>query len=130
MKKFLLGLTAGLIALSAQAGPAGAQSSSRLYPVLGLGITGGGDNLGTVAFNNGDRESLYAGGTIDLRAGLEYELQSLPVELELSLGYHFDRVNASNGDATFRRYPLELIAHYDISRDWRVGVGEIGRAHV
>jgi len=118
MKKLWMGLIAAASMQAAMADPAG-----QVRGLVGLGLTVGGDTIGTVNYNNGTSSDLTAGGTVDLRGGLEYWLQGQPVALELSMGYHTDRVSANNGDATFTRFPLELIAHYALSPQLRVGVG-------
>jgi len=89
LKKFLIGL-ASMLALSAQA-----QQASGVRMLAGLGVTFGGDQIGkTVEYYNAPSTSLHAGGTVDLRGGIEYQLQGQPVALELSIGYHFDKANA------------------------------------
>jgi hypothetical protein len=118
LKKFLIGL-ASMLALSAQA-----QQASGVRMLAGLGVTFGGDQIGkTVEYYNAPSTSLHAGGTVDLRGGIEYQLQGQPVALELSIGYHFDKANAENGDVSFTRYPLELIGHLALDDTWRVGLG-------
>lgn len=121
LKKILIGL-ACVTALSAHAQTAPAHSSG-LRGIIGMGITGGGEKLGTLVYTNGDSATLSSGGLIDFRGGAEYQIQGQPVAIELSIGYHFDKANATNGDASFTRYPLELIGHYAINEYWRVGLG-------
>lgn len=119
MKHFLIGL-ASLLAL----GGAHAEQRAGIRGLVGLGVTFGGDQIGkTVEYRNAPSTSLHAGGTVDLRGGFEYQLQGQPVALELSIGYHFDKANAENGDVSFTRFPLELVAHYALDDTWRVGVG-------
>jgi hypothetical protein len=101
-----------------------AQQTAGVRMLAGLGVTLGGDQIGkTVAYSNGPSTTLHAGGTVDLRGGIAYQLQGQPVALELSIGYHFDKANAENGDVSFTRFPLELIAHYALDDTWRVGLG-------
>ncbi len=123
LKTIAVGLLSAL-ALSAQAQTLAQPASASPFRLIGaLGITFGGDNLGKVQFTNGDTKTIHAGGTVDLRGGLEYRFPASPVALELSVGYHFDTVEAKNGDATFSRWPLDLVLHYSLAPNWRVGVG-------
>jgi hypothetical protein len=121
LKKILIGL-ASVLALGAQAQTAPG-SSSGLRGIVGLGITFGGETIGTVEYEDGSTAKLHSSGIADLRGGAEYQLQGQPIAIELSIGYHFDKVNAKNGDASFTRFPLELIGHYAINEYWRVGLG-------
>jgi hypothetical protein len=117
LKKILTGLACAL-ALSAHAG-----DTAGFRGLVGLGLTFGGETIGKVSYENGDSATLHSSGLADLRGGFEYQLQGQPVALELSIGYHFDKVNAKNGEASFTRYPLELIGHYALNEYWRVGFG-------
>jgi Outer membrane protein beta-barrel domain len=124
LKKILIGL-ASVLALSAQAQsttPAPA-SSSGLRGIVGLGLTGGGETIARVQWTNGDSTKLSSGGLIDFRGGAEYQIQGQPVAIELSIGYHFDKANGSNGSVGFTRFPLELIGHYALDEYWRLGLG-------
>jgi Outer membrane protein beta-barrel domain len=129
LKKILIGLASAL-ALSAQAQstPPAPASSSGLRGIVGIGLTFGGDQLGetiNTISSNGDTDSakIKAGSLVDFRGGFEYQIQGQPMAIELSIGYHFDTVDAENGDVTFSRMPLELIGHYAINEYWRVGGG-------
>jgi len=123
LKKFAVGLLS-VLALSAQAQNLAQPAYASPFRLIGaLGITFGGDNLGKVQFTNGDTKTIHAGGTVDLRGGLEYRFPASPVALELSVGYHFDTVEAKNGSATFSRWPIDLVLHYSLDPNWRVGLG-------
>jgi Outer membrane protein beta-barrel domain len=129
LKKILIGL-ASVLALSAQAQsttPAPA-SSSGLRGIVGIGFTVGGDQLGATittidSSGNSDSSKIKAGAIVDFRGGAEYQLQGQPLAIELSIGYHFDTVEADNGEVQFSRMPLELIGHYAVNEYWRVGGG-------
>jgi hypothetical protein len=119
LKKILIGLACTLALSAAHAGDTGG-----IRGLVGVGLTFGGDQVGdTIGYTNGDTAKIHAGGLADLRGGIEYQLQGQPVAIELSIGYHFDKANAKNGDVSFTRFPLELIAHYAVNEYWRVGLG-------
>jgi hypothetical protein len=96
----------------AQTRPAGAVTAA---PFLSIGITAGGDRIATYDVSGGfggfDRRTIRGGGIVDLRAGADWVLGG-PWGLQTSIGWHSDSVDASNGDAEFRRFPLEVLGTY------------------
>lgn len=80
--------------------------------LLGGGLTFGGDDFLDVEFEDGRSEELTAGGLLDLKAGIRYQQEGSPLVIQSTIGYHFDSVDAENGDADFTRYPLDLLAFY------------------
>jgi len=119
MKKFWA-LAVAMLAF-ALAGGASAQGVA-VRPVIGMGLTGGGDTLVRVTYTNGDSAKVHAGGLIAFHGGLEVRFTDL-VSAQALVGYHVDRANASNGDVIFERVPFELLGHFRLT-DWmRVGGG-------
>lgn len=117
MKRFL---TIGAAALLAS-GAVMAQSSAR--GVLGLGLTTGGDTLATVVFTDGSTESIKAGGLVHVFGGVEFRA-SQQVTMQINGGYQVDDTSgASNGSLRFSRYPIEVLAHYQINPAFRLGGG-------
>jgi len=88
-----------------------------------FGVTGGGDKLATVTFNDGWTTSIHAGGLVYFGAGLLWQPAGGPVALQTTINYHFDEVNASNGSLRFSRYPLEVLGFYTGLPNWRFGAG-------
>lgn len=100
-----------------------AKQDKRLHVVLGGGLTFGGDTLGTFVYTNGSTDSIKAGELLLLHAGLDYRL-SEEVSLQGTLGIHTDTTKkASNGEVTFSRFPLDLLAYYHVSDAFRIGGG-------
>lgn len=95
------------------------------YPLIGGGLTFGGDQIGNdIQFEDGGSQSVSAGGTLDMRVGLEYAPVGLPLTFQISVGYHTGgSFAASNGNASFHRIPLELLTHYKFNETWRAGFG-------
>jgi len=122
LKKILIGL-ASVLALGAQAQTAAPATSSGLRGIVGMGFTFGGETIARVKWEDGSSSNLHSGGLIDFRGGAEYQIQGQPVAIELSIGYHFDKANGSNGSVGFTRFPLELIGHYALNEYWRLGLG-------
>ena len=91
--------------------------------LLGVGLTTGGDKLVTVAYSDGSTDSVTAGGFYSLYGGMDYRLNE-NLSLRGSIGYHFDTTKpADNGEVTFGRVPLELMAYYHASSEIRIGGG-------
>ncbi|MGE0313272.1 MAG: hypothetical protein AB7P21_16805 [Lautropia sp.] len=114
-------------ALSGASGIARAQSLEIVAerPVrafVGFGLTGGGDRLITARYTDGSSYTLRGGGLLQLHAGAEFRLAPR-VTMAASLGYHVDAASAANGSVSFRRFPLEALAHLEFAPGWRVGGG-------
>lgn len=75
------------------------------------GLHFGGDTLATATFVGGGSESVEAGGLISGSAGLITRMGEA-MELRTSLGIKMDGVFAENGDVSFFRWPVEMMAFY------------------
>ncbi len=89
---------------------------------VGFGLTHGGDRLITARYTDGSSYTLRGGGLLQLHAGAEFRLAPR-LTMAASIGLHADAASAVNGSVTFRRYPLEGLAHYEFAPGWRVGGG-------
>lgn len=102
--------------------PATTAPSSGLRPVLGLGLTGGGETLVTTRFTDGTTQRVSSGGLVHIYAGAE-----VPVApqwaLQGTLGYHVDNSVGSNGDVRYSRMPLDVMAVYTVAPQVRLGLG-------
>jgi hypothetical protein len=107
----LLGLT----------GVAHAESEVTYHPLVGLGLTAGGDRLVEAAYTDGTSAKITAGGLVQIYAGFEARFELMTAQI--NVGYHFERANASNGNLTYERYPVEILAHYKLTPQWRIGGG-------
>jgi hypothetical protein len=124
MKKIVLALTvmfATLGAAQAQtAAPAPAVKPVRF--LVGMGLSGGGDELASAQYTNGTTQNIHAGGLVYFTAGVDYHFTP-EFSLQGTVNYHVDSSNAKNGDITFSRFPIELIGYYQPFPAWRVGGG-------
>jgi hypothetical protein len=122
-QQHLLAIASLLATLAATvATPAAAQSGLPVRPFVGMGLTGGGDELATVQFTDGSSKSISAGGLIEFKAGVDWRMAG-PFSLRGSFGYHVDNTTASNGSMRFERFPLELLAFWHGSDRFRLGGG-------
>jgi opacity protein-like surface antigen len=121
MKKIVLAIALAIASLNA-AQAQNAPVDKQLRFLVGGGLTFGGDKLITVKYENDVDMSVRAGGMIALTGGVEYRVSNA-FSLQATLGYHVDNTSASNADARFDRFPMELLAYYHLSPQWRVGGG-------
>lgn len=125
LHRFPRGLAlAGLLGLASTVACANAPAAgggTGLRPLLGFGLTFGGETLVNVRYTDGSTTKVSSGGLMHLFFGAEYELPSMVVQA--TVGYHVDDTNASNGSVKFARYPVELLALWKANDHWRVGAG-------
>jgi hypothetical protein len=88
-------------------------------PVVYGALTFGGDTLASTEGEYGT--DLDAGGLIHLAAGYEWRLAASG--LRFTIGYKFDSIEASNGDADISRFPLELVYYRLINERHALGAG-------
>jgi hypothetical protein len=87
-----------------------------------IGYDGGGDALVTVVFTDGTRENIKSNEGFYLGGGVSLITDDKSVETEISLSYKFEEITASNGDVTWSRLPLDVLAFYRWSKV-RAGAG-------
>jgi hypothetical protein len=119
----MLRLALLLLLITSTLQPAFAQEQ-HLRPLVGMGLTGGGDKLSTVSYADGSTQSIHAGGLVHFYVGLRYE-PGTKTAITTTFGYHVDQAYARNGDMKFQRFPLELIAQYEVAD--RIWLGAGGR---
>lgn len=121
MKKIALVIALAIASLgTAQAQNTPAQPQMR--GVLGGGVTFGGDTLLTVEYENGTEMDLRAGGIVTMYGGIDYRVTD-QFSFQATVGYHVNNASARNADARFERFPLEVLAYYHVSPQWRLGGG-------
>ena len=122
MKKIALVIALAIASLNAAHAQTAPPEAKPVRFLVGMGLTFGGDELATVQYQNGDDYDISAGGMIAFVAGVDYRI-SPEFSMQGTVAYHFDQANASNGDMKFKRYPVELLAYYHPTQNWRVGGG-------
>lgn len=99
-----------------------AQAHDQMQTVFSVGLTGGGETLITVPFQDGSSQKISSGGQVHLYGGLR-----LPVmprfAVQATVGYHVDNVSASNGSVRFSRFPIELLGQFDVAPQIRLNGG-------
>lgn len=120
MKSVVIGAALTTLALAASAQ---GQDTRPVRPLVGMGLTFGGDKLASVSFTDGSTESIRSGGLFTIYAGAEFRASDV-LAIQATLGYHTDSTSAaSNGSLRFARYPLDLLALYSVNDKVRLGGG-------
>lgn len=84
---------------------------------MDLGLTGGGDKLAVVNFNDGSSQSLYAGDSGYIDAGIIQNFGDPHWSLKGTLGYAYTGVSANNATISFSHIPLEFIGLYNLGNN-------------
>ncbi len=123
MKKLMLGM-----ALAAMTAAAHADDGSSVRFYAGIGISHGGDSLGsgdivpesgtgaTIPFN------IRPGTSAELRVGADYRLGER-FHIQGSIGYADQSPQGVNGSLDFRETPIELMGFVNVIQGLRVGAG-------
>ena len=117
---FLTGTTA-----AASDGTASAQSGLEIRPIGSLGITQGGDTLGTyrVEFLGETSDvDVDAGDSLFLYGGFEMRWPDAHIGMLVQGGFAGTGVGNSDDGVDFKRWPLEVIGFVEAGR-FRVGLG-------
>ena len=120
MKKYLA-MAALTLSAAFPANAEGVYDNSGHF-LMGMGLTFGGKTLVTVHFTNGDSEDVKSGGLVHFYGGYEYRMDNR-FSVRTTIGYHVDDINAKNGSVKFDRYPLEILGHYGVTDNVRIGGG-------
>ncbi len=91
----------------------------------------GGDEVAEVIFTNGDKQSLTTGDGGTFSAGMEFHPSAMPkLGLRTLVGWKFSTSAAENVDIMFTRFPIEVVASYAVTPDWRIGAGVTHHANI
>lgn len=119
ISRHLIGAALAACTFAAQA----ADAAPAVRPLVGFGLTFGGDTLATVQFDDGTTDSIKAGGLAHLYAGAEFKVGT-EMAIQATIGYHVDDTrSSSNGSLRFSRYPVDLVALYSVNERVRLGAG-------
>lgn len=103
-----------------------ALNANDLKPMLQIGYDFGGKTLATVEeydyYNGYDTSEIRAGQGLGFEAGIAMENNQKNLELQLLIGYKFDRESTSNGSVTWDRIPLTSLAMIKKNK-WKFGGG-------
>jgi len=121
-------ITLGLSFLSSSifAAEGVAEVSGDWSGVAGAQLTLGGDTLITLdvedIFGDVEQSKIKAGEVFGAFVGAAYRFASSPIQLQATAGLHYAGIFAENGDASFRRLPVELILFANAGAH-RIGAG-------
>jgi hypothetical protein len=84
---------------------------STTHLVLTLGVGTGGDKLAEVEYDHGDDGEVRGGGLLLAGVGVNHQFDN-NWEVQATLNYLYDGADADNGDVSFTRWPIDLLAFY------------------
>lgn len=103
-----------------------AEVSGEWSGIFGTQLTFGGDTLVALdvedIFGDVEESKVKAGEIFGVFVGGAYRFASAPIQLQATAGLHYAGVFAENGDASFRRLPVELILFANAGAH-RIGAG-------
>ena len=88
----------------------------------GIHVSGGGDHLFLGKYSDGTKVDVTAGGGLLVNLGVNHKFNS-SLNLQTTLGLHTDGTLATNGNASFTRFPLEVMGFYQFNDQYRIGAG-------
>lgn len=122
MTKVLNQLAAATALAIGLVGAAQAQDAPTLRPLVGMGLTVGGEKFATISLSDGTEEDIRAGQFFQFYGGLRY--QAVPnFSVQATIGYHVDDTSAQNAKFKFARYPVEVLGHFHADDKIRIGGG-------
>ncbi len=122
MKKIAFVIAVAIASLGSAQAQTQASAANPLRFVVGAGLTAGGDKLATAEYSNGGSIDVRAGGMIAFLAGVDYRVNQ-QFSFQGTVGFHVDQASAKNGDVTFKRFPIEVLAYFHPSDKMRIGGG-------
>ncbi len=92
--------------------------------LVDAGIEFGGDEVLTLFFTTGGDQTMYAGqgGYIAVGADI-YHHQLEKLRLRISGGIKYVTTAADNANIRLTRYPVNVLAHYKVWKELRIGAG-------
>jgi hypothetical protein len=120
LKKFIA--LAAMAAVSSIGYAQEAATQQGLHWVVGADAGGGGDTLVPITYTNGTSQAIKSGNGVQFKGGFTYTLNP-SLTLLGTLGYEYETTNASNGNVTFSRWPVEALGLWKLSEKVRLGGG-------
>jgi hypothetical protein len=77
--------------------PAQKENEVGFHPMVLLGLGSGGETMAEFVYTDGSTKAIKAGGLLQVGAGLIIDFSGIPLQLQSTVGYHFDTLEASNG---------------------------------
>lgn len=130
MKKTLGIASLALLLSAAEANAQQALDESKFAsfkPFVTAAYAFGGDEVGELEYEDGDKQDVTAGGGYTIGAGLDISLDGLtfskPVGVEASFSYHGDSATADNADITFDRFEFNVLPYVQFTDTVRFAAG-------
>ncbi len=99
------------------------QQTLKINPIAFIGYSFGGDDVGSLTYEEGGTSDVTSGGGFTLGGGLDLFNAEYAMGVELTGAYKFDSAVASNADVTFDRFEFSAMPYYQINDTTRFGLG-------
>lgn len=113
---------AAALALASVAASAWAERGP-YHGLLGVGVGGGGGSLAEIVLTDDSRRALRTGSGYLLFGGVARQLGDTRWSAQLTLGVQSGSLQVSNGELRFTRFPLELLAGWELAAHWQLSAG-------
>lgn len=98
-------------------------------PFILFGYSFGGEDMGSLEYEDGSSSDVSAGGGFTMGAGIDLAIQpesiglSKPVGVQLTGAYKFDSATADNADVTMDRFEFTILPYVNVNDQVRIGAG-------
>ncbi|MBU2882516.1 hypothetical protein KO525_08765 [Psychrosphaera sp. B3R10] len=98
-------------------------------PFMVFGYAFGGDDMGTLEYEDGSSSDVSAGGGFTMGGGVDIAIDSesfgfsKPIGVKLSGAYKFDSATADNADITFDRFEFTVLPYVQLNEKVTLGAG-------
>ncbi|MDC2889383.1 hypothetical protein [Psychrosphaera algicola] len=107
----------------------GAEKKFNAKPFMVFGYAFGGDDMGTLEYDDGSTSDVSAGGGFTMGGGVDIGINSesfgfsKPIGVKLSGAYKFDSATADNADITFDRFEFTILPYVQLNEKVTLGAG-------
>jgi hypothetical protein len=91
------------------------QSSFTIKPIVEMGLAFGGDDVGTLEYENGDSIDVTSGGGAFFGGGFDVGFNGKPYGVLLTASYQGDSASASNAEVSFDRFVMNAMPYIRVN---------------
>jgi hypothetical protein len=92
-------------------------------PMIVIGIASGGDELGSLTYEDGDTLEITAGGGFTFGGGFDVKSTDKPIGAMATINYHSDSADATNGSISMDRFEFTVLPYYQLNERVQFAVG-------
>jgi hypothetical protein len=100
-----------------------ADKNYTVKPMIVIGIASGGDELGSLTYEDGDTLEITAGGGFTFGGGFDVQSTDKPIGAMATINYHSDSADASNGSISMDRFEFTVLPYYQLNERVQFAAG-------